>query len=99
MRPLKKSLVLRNAPAVIDRISNSIRRFHISTTALSFASTPIRRGSGLMRLEVAANRDRLGDMRAVVEFEHRHPAHRIDLQELGLAIVASREIDLLEGNL
>src|SRR5580692_595489 len=37
-------------------------------------------------------------MRAVVEFEHRYPAHRIDLQKLGLAIVSSREIDLLEGN-
>src|SRR5580704_6668710 len=37
-------------------------------------------------LEIAANRDRLGDMGAVVELEHRYPTHRIDLQEFGLAI-------------
>src|SRR5271156_3783071 len=48
--------------------------------------------------EIPANRDRLGDMGAVVEFEHRYPAHRIDLQEFGLAIFGSGDVDLHERN-
>src|ERR1035437_3885163 len=37
-------------------------------------------------------------MSAVVKFEHRHPAHRINFQELGLAIGGSSKIDLLVRN-
>ena len=52
----------------------------------------------MQRLEVAADRDRLGDAGAVVELEHRQPAHRIDLEEFGLAVFGRRYIHLLQRN-
>src|SRR5262249_48335829 len=50
-------------------------------------------------LEVAADGNRLGDTGAIIEFEYRKSTHRIDLQELGLAIVAARNVHLLVRNL
>jgi len=48
--------------------------------------------------EVAANRDRLGDMRAVVSSSTGIPPIGLIFRNSGLRLSASREIDLLEGN-
>jgi len=46
-------------------------------------------------LEIAADRDGLGDMPSVVEFQHRHGRERIDGEEFGFELVLLAQIDLL----
>jgi hypothetical protein len=49
----------------------------------------------MLVLEVLDDRERFGQMAAVVEFEHRQPTERIDVQELRRAVLTGREIDRL----
>src|SRR5580692_2404694 len=48
------------------------------------------------QLEVAADRDALGEMPAVIELEHGNPAERVLFQKLRLAVDALEDIDFLE---
>jgi hypothetical protein len=53
-----------------------------------------------MRLfEVAADGHAFGQEGAVVEFEHRYPAHGVLGQELGGAVLGLADVDLNGGNL
>ena len=67
----------RKAAATAANRLNSMRRCHISTSALPSAPVPNSAGSRLQFLEIAADRDGFGEDGAVVEFQHRQPLQRI----------------------
>ena len=77
---------------------------HLDAGRLLRLAAAHQRRLGLDLLEVAADGDRLGDERAVVEFEDRNATHRVHLPEgllpvLGLAQVDrhDRDLDALLG--
>src|SRR6202789_395286 len=53
------------------------------------------RGLGMQRFEIAADRDRFGDERAVVEFQHRQLPERILLEEFRRLVLAPHQRDAL----
>ena len=50
-------------------------------------------------LQIAADRDRLGEIRPVVELQHRHSVGRILRQEFGPAVLTSENVDILHSKL
>ena len=44
-------------------------------------------------LEIAADRHRFGEIRAVIQLQHRHPAHRVAGDEIRVEILRFAQID------
>ena len=86
---------LRNTCEIGPSRWNSSRRSHISTSAISFGAGAEQRRLGMELLEIAADRDRFGDDRAVVELERRHALQRVDRGIGGDLCASLPEIDLL----
>ena len=54
---------------------------------------------GMEPLQIAADRDRLGEIRPVVELQHRHSVGRVLRQEFGPAALTSENVDILHSKL
>src|SRR6516164_7032725 len=54
---------------------------------------------GMKPLQVAADRDRLGETRPVVELQHRHSAGWVPCEEFRSAALTSENIDILQRKL
>lgn len=85
---------------VAERIGNRGHAFELAM-ALPFLDrahlvgiAPEQTRLGMYRLEIAADRDGLGDAAAVVELQHRHGGERIDGEKFGLELFGLAQIDL-----